>query len=559
MSPAAGIDRLLMLRTLALATLVFGLPEAVAVQDGRSLLQVRVVLAGGEQKPVSVPRHVLLISENPPTEPPRRLRTAPDGTASIRLRPGNYTVESDQPVTFQGKAYQWTQVVEIAAGRDAVLELTAGNAEVTTPSSPGAESATPVEADPSSLMIRWQDSVVAVWSPTAFSSGFVAGASGLVVTAQRTIGSAASVEVQLSPTLKVPARVLVADPVRDVAVAWIDPKAAASIPVVPVECAGAGKPPVAPGQEIVAIGMRLRNTKGTTSGTVTGIEGRMIAADFVLAPNGGGGPVFSAGGELVGVASRAGDDERGGRDAAQVVRIEEVCAAVAAAELKMADAAPPAGVMLPVESERPFPSDALAKAGPRSVDRNPYRASSSSYDITFITPMLLAASRQQPPANQRSRSGGRPDVDPRTIDPLDDFSNWSAYVAEVPPVLMIRVTPKLAEGFWTRIARGAAQTQGVSLPPIKRFKPGFARLEAFCGDKEVTPIHPFKLEQRVSESDAVYEGLYVFDPAALGPPCSTVRLVLYSEQAPQKGETSEIDPKVLAQIWEDLAPARAPK
>ena len=31
------------------------------------------------------------------------------------------------------------------------------------------------------------------------------------------------------------------------------------------------------------------------------------------------------------------------------------------------------------------------------------------------------------------------------------------------------------------------------------------------------PIHPFKLEQRVSESDAIYEGLYVFDPGALGP------------------------------------------
>jgi hypothetical protein len=42
-------------------------------------------------------------------------------------------------------------------------------------------------------------------------------------------------------------------------------------------------------------------------------------------------------------------------------------------------------------------------------------------------------------------------------------------------------------------------------------------MHVFCGDAEVTPIHPFKLEQRVSESDAIYEGLYVFDPGALGP------------------------------------------
>ncbi len=65
-----------------------------------------------------------------PSAPPRRIVTALDGTANVRLRPGNYTVESDQPVVFQGQAYLWTQMVDIVAGRDAVLELTAANAEV---------------------------------------------------------------------------------------------------------------------------------------------------------------------------------------------------------------------------------------------------------------------------------------------------------------------------------------------------------------------------------------------------------------------------------------------
>ena len=77
-----------------------------------------------------MPRHALLISDNPATAPPRRIVTAVDGTADVRLRPGNYTVESDRPVVFHGKAYQWTQIVDIVAGRDAVLELTADNAEV---------------------------------------------------------------------------------------------------------------------------------------------------------------------------------------------------------------------------------------------------------------------------------------------------------------------------------------------------------------------------------------------------------------------------------------------
>ena len=138
-----------------------------------------------------------------------------------------------------------------------------------------------------------------------------------------------------------------------------------------------------------------------------------------------------------------------------------------------------------------------------------------------------------------------------------DFGSWSEYVAGFPPVLLVRVTPKLVEGFWTKVGRAAASTQGVALPPIKRITSGFSRMRAFCGDAEVTPIHPFTLVQRVSASDAIAEGLYVFDPAALGPQCGTVRLELYSEKAPAKADTRVVDAKVLEQIWQDFAPYRA--
>ena len=119
------------------------------------------------------------------------------------------------------------------------------------------------------------------------------------------------------------------------------------------------------------------------------------------------------------------------------------------------------------------------------------------------------------------------------------------------------VTPRLVEGFWTRVGRAAASTQGVSLPPIKHFTSGFLRLRAFCGETEVTPIHPFKLEQRVSETDAVYEGLYVFDPGALRPDCGGVKLVLFSEKDPEKGDQRVVDPGVLEQIWNDFTPYRS--
>ena len=82
-------------------------------------LKVTIVDADGRARPV--PRHALLISENPSSAAPRRVVTAVDGSAEIRLRPGNYTVESDEPLIFQGKAYQWSQTLDVASDRVASL------------------------------------------------------------------------------------------------------------------------------------------------------------------------------------------------------------------------------------------------------------------------------------------------------------------------------------------------------------------------------------------------------------------------------------------------------
>src|SRR5450759_5188007 len=97
-----------------------------------------------------VPDHALLISDNPATSTPRRVVTGPGGTADVRLRPGSYTVESDEPVAFDGKGYQWTQTVEMTAGRDLILELTAENAEIGAAPSPSSSRA-PQENAPSLL------------------------------------------------------------------------------------------------------------------------------------------------------------------------------------------------------------------------------------------------------------------------------------------------------------------------------------------------------------------------------------------------------------------------
>ena len=122
---------------------------------------------------------------------------------------------------------------------------------------------------------------------------------------------------------------------------------------------------------------------------------------------------------------------------------------------------------------------------------------------------------------------------------------------------MVRVTPRLVEGFWTMVARGAARTQGVAIPPIKRIRSGFSHMRAFCGEREVTPIHPFRLVQRISDDDAMFEGLYAFDPAALSPECGPVKVVVFSEKEPEKGETLVVAPGIVQQFWQDFEAYRA--
>ena len=215
----------------------------------------------------------------------------------------------------------------------------------------------------------------------------------------------------------------------------------------------------------------------------------------------------------------------------------EACDLVAIAETKMKGMAPPPGTRLPVEPVTGFTAAALndAMRGP-AAQQPPYQIPAADFDIALITPLQLYAAQ-----NRRA--------------PID-FKNWSDYVSEIPPVLLVRVTPKLAEGFWAKVARGAARTQGIGVPPIMRPKAGFSHLRAYCGETEVTPIHPFQLEQRLSPTEPIFEGLYVFDPGAFPPTCASVRLLLYSEKAPDKADTRVVDPKVVQQIWQDFAPLR---
>ena len=513
-----------------------------------SVLHIKVALVAADGSVRPIPRHALLISENPASSAPRRVVTAGDGTADVNLRPGTYTVESDQPARFEGKAFEWNQTVTIAAGRNLVLELNAANAIEA--------AATPGEVDLSSLFTQVQDSVVTIWSETARGSGFLIDAKGLVATNQRNIGAATAAEVQLAPSVKVTARVVASSAAKNVAILWIDPAVVASVRPVRMKYAQDG--PATVGQKVFTIGSQLLQPKYMTSGTVSQVGAHAIESDIDIDRGSSGGPVFTAGGDVIGITTSDG-----------IVPIDDARELVAEAEAKIKKTQPPKGTLRPVEPARKLSEEALQRAVQgRTGSLNPYQMPAADFDVSFITPvMTFGAQSQAARVNEQARkSRGRNEgAAPDAAQPLEEFTNWTDYVGEYLPVLMIRVTPKLVAGFWSSVAREAIKTQGVDLGPAgKHAKAGFDRMRAFCGEAEVTPIHPFKIEHRMADSgdaanagSAIYEGLYIFDPGALGPECGTVKLVLFSEKAPEKGDSRVVDAKVLQQIWQDFAPYRA--
>ena len=102
----------------------------------------------------------------------------------------------------------------------------------------------------------------------------------------------------------------------------------------------------------------------------------------------------------------------------------------------------PVATHRPVEPLQPFPAAALDAAVQRRAGAlTPPQISSSDFDITFLTPVSIAAAQNStPPANTRT---GR----------VTDFGSWSDYFADVPPVLRVR-------GDHARVAPGAPGRSG---------------------------------------------------------------------------------------------------
>ena len=113
-----------------------------------------------------------------------------------------------------------------------------------------------------------------------------------------------------------------------------------------------------------------------TSGTVSQVGAHAIQSDLDIDRGSSGGPVFTAGGDVIGITTSDG-----------VVPIDDARDLIAEAEAKTK---PPKATLLPVEPTRRLSEDALQRAVQgRTGSLNPYQMPGADFDASPNTPIMI--------------------------------------------------------------------------------------------------------------------------------------------------------------------------
>ena len=396
----------------AVAMLALGLPLAAVTQE-TGVLRITVVLTDADGNVTPIPRVVLLVSDNPATREPRRVRTGADGAVEIALPPGNYTVESDAPVTLGGRRY----IVDAdhrRPRRQNVLSLTAANADIDTDTGAAAASGVaPMRADGAAIFNKWRDSVVEIWTPTAHASGFVIDARGLIATTtgrsvtRPTWKSSSAAAASRRPStrgndasppprsgqaasnrFKVAGRVIASDRQQGVAIIWIDPAAVSAIPVDRPDCTAAAGAAVKYEEKVVALVAPMLEPKSAIPGTVgrveTAVFRRRLASRLAVLPAGRCSmrtAARSASPSLTTSARIRAAANRGLRAGQRVQRVGD-------GGEEIAGATPPPATRLRIEMPRAATASPQA-GGPEGPAGAIPIVSSSNFDISLMTPAMV--------------------------------------------------------------------------------------------------------------------------------------------------------------------------
>jgi len=144
----------------------------------------------------------------------------------------------------------------------------------------------------------------------ATGSGFIIDADGLVMTNSHVVFGAQALSVTLDDGTELPAKLLGADPIFDLAILQIPKPDRGKLPVLVFADSGG----VRPGDKVIAIGNPLGFDQTITSGIVSGLNRilperprllahPMIQTDAAINPGNSGGPLLNRCGDVIGVTS----------------------------------------------------------------------------------------------------------------------------------------------------------------------------------------------------------------------------------------------------------------
>jgi S1-C subfamily serine protease len=482
------------------------------------------------------------------------LKTSLEGTAEAQLPPGRCAVSSPKPAELGGKRFSWNIQVSLS-GAEQNIDLTNDNAKVEETAGPASAAKTATN-DLTEHFKRLKNTVVTVRSESGHGTGFFVDAKGLILTNQHVVGNSEYLAVQFDRTHKVAAKLIAADPQKDVALLSVNMAALPSASPAPLFRPANGKTTVQEGERVFTIGSPLSLDKIITTGIVSKVDQHTIMSDININPGSSGGPLFNASGQVIGLTT-FGTRGESGPGVSGTVRIEEALALLDQNRAKATATRPP-GALLPVEPLTPYPIEGLKQAlQAEKYDPRPYYFPAGDFNIALSTPPLdyreQEERRLQAEREHKRRNKKEQNADENAGD-SDAPKEWEEEAGAHPAVFAIYVMPKAKEGLGSAFGRSFSLNSAAKL----KFKTDFQSMRLFCGDKEVQPIHPGRVPVTVSVQnrlvkmdDSTYKGIYLYSPEAVNPDCGHVRLEVYSSKGGDP-TVKTFDDKTVQHVWADF-------
>lgn len=511
-------------------------------------VRVRVILVDKDLNQKPVPFFVVSLKGVGKTV---EVKTGLDGSIETQLPPGKYIVASTKPAELGGKRFSWDTRITLS-GAEQNVDLTNDNAKIEEISLPAASSPKG-PGDLTELFKRLKNTVVTVKSDAGHGTGFFVDAKGLVLTNQHVVGDSEYLAVQFDREHKVAAKLVAANPEKDVALLWVNMAAFPNAAVAPLY-RGKDGAPVQEGERVFTIGSPLTLDKIITTGIVSKVEAHTIMSDIRISPGSSGGPLFNGAGQVIGLTTFG---TQGGGGVSGIVRVEEALQLLEQNRAKAAGPLP-SGTLLPVEPLTPYPIEGLKSAlQPEKYDPRPYYLSTGDFNIALSTPPFdyreqeeerLRAERTRKERNKKQQNATEDQHD------RDTPKAWEEEAGAHPAVLTVYVAPRPKESFGSALGRSFSMNSAAKL----KFKSDFQKMKLFCGGKEVEPIHPGRVPLTVSiqnravkMEDSTYKGVYEYSPEAVNPNCGEVKLEIYSSNggAPI---TKVLDEKSVQHVWADF-------